>query len=141
MPNQSNKSIEHNRVLTDRLTSAIPNIVDAFDPEEIILYGSYARGDNSLYSDIDLIIIAETVMRFQDRSLKALNIINDKEGDIAINPLVYTSTEFKNMLESKESFLVSAMIESVLLWKKEAGCDISAQLESPQLHSDYKQYL
>ena len=141
MHNESNTSLKNNSILIDRLSNIIPNIVDAFDPSEILIYGSYARGDNTEYSDIDIIIVAETSLRFQDRSIRAMNIIDQKDGDIAINPLVYTSDEFKEMLETKESFLVSAMSESVLIWKREAGCDVRSQLELPQLDSDFKKYV
>jgi predicted nucleotidyltransferase len=35
----------------------IPIIVDLASPDQIILFGSYARGDNTEKSDIDLLII------------------------------------------------------------------------------------
>jgi uncharacterized protein len=35
----------------------VQRIVDAFDPQRIILFGSHARGDAHRWSDIDLLVI------------------------------------------------------------------------------------
>ncbi len=36
-------------------------ILSVSDPEKIILFGSYARGDNDLDSDLDLLVIIKNV--------------------------------------------------------------------------------
>ena len=44
---------------TPRLTAVLDQVVDAlraYEPEQIILYGSLARGDAGAFSDIDLIV-------------------------------------------------------------------------------------
>jgi|GEM_PF-380874 len=139
MHKEIDANIKNNSALLQRLNQIIPEIVDAFDPEEIILYGSYARGENTAYSEIDIIIIAETILRFQDRSLRALEIISDDE--IPVNPFVYTPEEFQQMLEKKESYLLSALDESILIWRKNKSCDVQDQLANSQMESDYKKYL
>ena len=45
------------------LQEAIRRIVDVADPEKIILFGSLAREDASLDSDIDLLVIKSRVHR------------------------------------------------------------------------------
>ncbi|MDR1286868.1 MAG: nucleotidyltransferase domain-containing protein, partial [Treponema sp.] len=39
----------------------IPMIVSLASPDQIILFGSYARGDNTEKSDIDLLIIKKNL--------------------------------------------------------------------------------
>ncbi|MEI7604250.1 MAG: nucleotidyltransferase domain-containing protein [bacterium] len=140
MHTESNKNTKYDKVLLQRLRKVVTDLVDAFEPEEIIMYGSYARGDNDIYSDIDIIIIADTDLRFQDRSLRALDIVGDS-NDIPVNPIVYTPVEFKAMLERKESFLISALNESLLLWKKCFGDALDTQLETHEIESDYLKYV
>ena len=144
MHTASDNDIQHNRKLLDRLAHVIPKIVDAFDPDEIILFGSYARGEAEPYSDVDLLIIVEDIkLRFQDRSLRALDVVKDRDHDhiMCISPFVYTKDELKIMLEQKESFLISALEESILVWKKAKSTDVERQLEYKEIDSDFKTYL
>jgi predicted nucleotidyltransferase len=141
MHRKGNKGFEYNREIISRLSHIIPEIVDAFDPDEIILYGSFARGKNIKDTDIDLIIVADTPLRFQDRAIRTLEVVSDNDNDIPINPIVYTPKEFADMLQKKESFLILALKESILIWKKQAGVDITTQLETHALESEFKKYL
>lgn len=143
MHTKGNQNTKYNPILLQRLNEIVPTIVDAFEPEEIIMYGSYARGDNDIYSDIDLIIVAHIPLRFQERSLKVLEVIEEDEDklDLPVNPIVYTPDEFSEMLKNKESFLVLALEESVLLWKKDTAINVERQLESKEWDSDFKKYL
>lgn len=43
-----------NNILADKI---LPLIISLADPDQIILFGSYARGDNTEKSDIDLLIL------------------------------------------------------------------------------------
>ena len=45
----------------DFLPEITQNILDVCDPERIILFGSYARGDISPDSDLDILVIIEDV--------------------------------------------------------------------------------
>ena len=44
-------------VTTDTLQQMVEAIVEAVDPEQIILFGSQARGDARTGSDIDLLVV------------------------------------------------------------------------------------
>ena len=44
----------------------IPIIVSLASPDQIILFGSYARGDNSEKSDIDLLIVKKGLKNARD---------------------------------------------------------------------------
>ncbi|MEM3373712.1 MAG: nucleotidyltransferase domain-containing protein [Candidatus Woesearchaeota archaeon] len=76
--------------------SKIKNIVyqikKKYNPEKIILFGSYAKGTENEKSDIDLLIIKETDKKFNKRTEEVLNKI---EYDIPIDVFVYTPEEFK----------------------------------------------
>lgn len=55
------------------LNQAFPRVVDeivaAFDPFEVILFGSVARGEDGPDSDLDLLVILEKADRSQRRQL------------------------------------------------------------------------
>jgi predicted nucleotidyltransferase len=46
----------------------IPIIVSLASPDQIILFGSYARGDNTKKSDIDLLIVKKGLKKGRDIS-------------------------------------------------------------------------
>ena len=57
---------------TDKIIQAmVERIVDEFQPEKVILFGSYARGNPTRDSDVDLLII----MDFKGRKLDMLRRI------------------------------------------------------------------
>lgn len=47
--------------IAELLTEIVKRIVSAGDPEQIILFGSYARGDFGPDSDLDLLVIEKDV--------------------------------------------------------------------------------
>lgn len=48
-------------LVTDQLPEITKRIVDLIQPDKIILFGSYARGDYDQDSDIDLLVVVEGV--------------------------------------------------------------------------------
>ena len=51
--------------ITDRnvkswIESFVAAIIDKYDPEKILLFGSRARGDHLLESDVDVIIVSKS---------------------------------------------------------------------------------
>ncbi len=85
---------------------------------KIILFGSFARNRQSpRMSTMDLLIIGETSMSFIDRMTYIREIT--KGGEPIIEPIVYTQSEFQNMLEDEgEGFLESAINEGKVVWEK-----------------------
>ena len=54
----------------DLLDHIVATIVERFDPERIVLFGSYARGDHGPDSDIDLFIEMESDKRSPERAIE-----------------------------------------------------------------------
>ena len=76
-------------------------IVKNYEPEKIILFGSYAYGKPSLSSDVDLLVIKKTRKRFGSRLFDVAKIISSEMGtDI----LVYTPKEWSSGLEKDYYF-------------------------------------
>jgi predicted nucleotidyltransferase len=76
-------------------------------------FGSYARGDWGVGSDLDLIIIMESSERpFQKRSLKW----NFTEFPVQTDVFVYTKEEWESL--SKTRFYQTVMREAVWVYQK-----------------------
>ena len=62
---------------TDTMQAIVDRLVARFDPERIILFGSYARGDADDGSDVDLLIVADTDLPPRDRYTAARQALGD----------------------------------------------------------------
>ena len=66
--------------------------------QDVILYGSYARGDNTEESDIDVMIIADISPNDElESSLKLTDIAVDLnlEFDVVLSPLVESKAKYE----------------------------------------------
>lgn len=45
----------------DTISQAVSSLVDAANPEQIVLFGSYARGDANADSDLDFLVVESQV--------------------------------------------------------------------------------
>ena len=104
-----------NQSLVNRLKVAIEHIKLMYEPFKIILFGSYARGDFQENSTIDILIIANTELRFIDRIRNAIDVT---VGEPPIEPLIYTPGEFSTLRNQGEGFIESAIEEGILLYEK-----------------------
>lgn len=52
---------------TPEINNVVRRIVDGFDPEKIILFGSYARGNATEQSDLDLLVVGHTDLPPRER--------------------------------------------------------------------------
>ena len=57
--------------------SIINRIRDSFHPEKIILFGSYATGEPTEESDVDLLIVADTDLSVKDRFPAVSRLLGD----------------------------------------------------------------
>lgn len=93
----------------------VTRIVSRFNPEKIILFGSYANGTQNENSDLDLLIVQDSDLPIQKRGLDIrLSLIGTK---IPIDILVYTNSEFEQEKNSAYSFLNSAIKNSKVLYR------------------------
>jgi predicted nucleotidyltransferase len=62
---------------TETLDEIVERIEEYFHPEKIILFGSYARGEATEDSDVDLLIVAETDLPPRERFPAARRLLSD----------------------------------------------------------------
>lgn len=118
MHTSSKDFFKQNPEFAQRLNDCVQHLVHIFAPEKIILFGSFARGEikPKQSGTMDIMVIAETDLRFFDRIKKALE--SCKGGDPPIEPLIYTPSEFDMLLSQGEGFIEDALEEGVVLYDK-----------------------
>lgn len=108
--------LRKNPDIAGRVEDCVHKIVELFNPEKIILFGSFARGEGKRSSTMDLIIVTKTKLTFFERIKETL--LCCKGGVPAIEPLIYTPKEFNLLLSQGEGFLEDAIEEGVVLFEK-----------------------
>jgi predicted nucleotidyltransferase len=89
------------------------------DPERVILFGSFARGDFHEGSDIDLMVILNTSERFIDRIGHVLEVLDPADFDV--EPLVYTAAEYENMRQRRTTLIDAVEREGKVLYERSPG--------------------
>ena len=84
--------------------------------ELIYVFGSVARGNADPDSDIDILIVVEGEV-FGDICEEPI-LIQGPKGYVTINPLSYSSNEFKKS-KDKDNNLRELLTEGILIWKKQ----------------------
>jgi predicted nucleotidyltransferase len=100
----------------EELKKAIVFSYKKLNTVKIILFGSWCRGEEDKYSDVDIIIIYETKKRFLDR-LEELYLMWDIP--IAFDILAYTPEEFSRMLKEKNSFIERINKEGEIIYERD----------------------
>lgn len=98
------------------LNKIVKRLVDAYRPEKIILFGSYAYGKPSADSDLDLLIIKRTAERFIDRWTSVRKIVSDPERLIPFEPLVLTPHEVEVRLAIGDQFIEEIITKGEVLY-------------------------
>lgn len=92
-------------------------IIQDYNPEKIILFGSLARGDYHEFSDIDMVVIKKTEKRFLER-LGDVLMLNNTEMNLEC--FVYTPEEFATMIKEENPFIEEVLNSGVVLYEKQA---------------------
>jgi predicted nucleotidyltransferase len=89
---------------------------DDYAPRQIILFGSYARGNPRADSDVDLLVIKDTSERFLDRLTTVRRILSDAHRTTPIEVLVLTPQEVTRRLAMGDQFLQTVLREGKVLY-------------------------
>ena len=100
------------------LSEIVERLKREYKPLRITLFGSYAYGNPTEDSDIDLLILKDTKNRSVDRFVQVKRIIYNPNCKIPVSPLVYTPEELKERLRIGDDFLKEIIQKGVVLYEK-----------------------
>ena len=94
--------------VSETLPPAVKRIVKRLEPEKIILFGSYAYGDPTPDSDVDLLVIMKTEESTKDRYLTVGRLLRPRQFPVDI--IVKTPQEIKRALKHKGNFFIQEIV-------------------------------
>lgn len=91
-------------------------IVEGFNPQKIILFGSYAYGKPHADSDVDLLV----VMPFEGRGVEqAIKIRKKNYPKMPLDLLARTPAQIREILDSGDFFFKEIMEKGKVLYESE----------------------
>lgn len=101
--------------IADVIRTALVSVDNQIDMS--FIYGSIAKGEDTASSDIDLLVISDSL-----EYIDLVTVLSGAEQLLGrpINPSIYTMSQIKSKLHEKNSFLIRIM-EQLKLWVK--GCE------------------
>ena len=125
---------------TPHLTVVLDEVVDAlraYEPEQIILYGSLARGDAGKFSDIDLIVVKETDVPRRERMTECRAHVPSMLG-VDVDIFVYTPADIERSLETRSPFIAAAFTDGVVIYDRHpsaGGRSLRSRVKEPTMES------
>ncbi len=107
-----------NKAVEKLISEVVDKIKAEYEPEKIILYGSYAYGKPTRDSDIDLFIIKETNKDRIDRYVEVKRMIYRPERRISVSPVVYTPREVAERVEIGDDFVQEVLTRGEVLYAR-----------------------
>jgi len=97
----------------------VDTLVEKYDPDKIVLFGSYAYGISDEDSDLDLLIIKDREKKRRvDRFVEVKRLIFDLEIKIPVSPVVLTNDEAKERLDMGDDFLEEILTKGKVLYER-----------------------
>ncbi len=103
------------REIFNRLQKISERLKKEYNAEKVILYGSYATGEATEDSDIDLFIIAPTNERFFERMATVRGLIRDLRNGMPVSPIILTPDEVQKRINMGDQFVQQILEEGMII--------------------------
>ena len=102
---------------SELIDTIVKRIADNYQPDKIILFGSYAYGNPTPESDIDLFIVKDENKKRIDRFCEVRKMLRDIKG-ISIQPMVFTNRELQARLKLGDDFILEIVNKGRVLYER-----------------------
>jgi predicted nucleotidyltransferase len=102
--------------IAETLPVALENLIAQVQPQKIILFGSYAYGDPTPDSDVDLLIVMETTDPPTERFMRVARLLRPRLFPVDI--LVYTPEEIEDALKRNNFFIREICTRGITLYER-----------------------
>jgi uncharacterized protein len=100
----------------NKIDEIVVRIAQEYDPDKIILFGSYADGVPDESSDLDLLIIKDSEKSRPERGMEVRRLLFG--AMIPMDILVYTHREIMESSDKKYSFVYQALVHGKTLYER-----------------------
>ncbi|MBA4409049.1 MAG: nucleotidyltransferase domain-containing protein [Bacteroidota bacterium] len=100
----------------DKISEIVGMIASGYNPEKIILFGSYATGNPDENSDLDLFIIKETNLSRPERTVQVRKMLFGAR--IPIDLIVFTPKEIEESKGNKSGFVYEVLNTGKTLYEQ-----------------------
>ena len=104
--------------IKDLILKMCDRIKEAYQPDRIILFGSFAYGNPTDDSDVDLLIVEDDARRPIDRRVDIRHIVREENRKIALTLLVYTPAELEYRLSIGDDFVDEVLKSGEVLYAR-----------------------
>lgn len=107
--------VSHNDI-QEMIQTIKDRIIERFQPERIILFGSHARGDAGLDSDVDILVVIDMKGSKREKAIEIGRVLHDIP--VAKDILVSTTEEYEWRKDVTGTIEYPASHEGVILYAK-----------------------
>ncbi len=104
------------QVTEELLAGIVARVVETFNPDKIVLFGSYAYGTPHVYSDVDLLVVMDSTQRVFDRMRQVRKAA--KVPSLPMDILVFTPAEMKARLDMGDHFYREVLSKGRVLYER-----------------------
>ncbi|OFX34041.1 MAG: hypothetical protein A2X08_11060 [Bacteroidetes bacterium GWA2_32_17] len=105
-------------ITQQQIGEVINSIVTLYQPEKIILFGSYANGTATENSDLDLLVVKKSEMPRYKRGIELRKILRPFKFMFPLDILVFTKDELYGNIDMSYSFTREILANGKIVYDK-----------------------
>jgi len=105
-------------VMSSIIGKIVEKIINKFNPEKVVLFGSYAWGSPEKDSDIDLFIVKDFNGRRFEELKRIRRIISEENSEAPIDVLIYKPDEVEDKILKENSFILKILKDGRILYER-----------------------
>jgi predicted nucleotidyltransferase len=113
----ASQAVSRRDQLDRELQRWLPILIDHEQPDKIILFGSYSTDQVDEWSDLDIVVIKKTRLRFLDRTRRVLELLQPQVG---VDVLVYTPQEFEQLCRERAFFRQEILEKGKVVYERDS---------------------
>lgn len=98
------------------IAQVVERLKARYQPERIVLFGSWAYGDPTAESDVDLLIIKRTPQPFHKRWAEVYQLVQPLVRGVDFSPFVFTPEEVARRTRAHDPFLEEVLSRGQTLY-------------------------
>jgi len=100
------------------IRAVVQQVAEKFQPEKVILFGSYAYGSPNPESDVDLLVIMRTPLKQTEQAVRICQAI---EYHFGLDLIVHTPEILERRLKLGDPFLAEIVRKGKVLYERVDG--------------------